>query len=144
LTLYLIKRLELAIRAIMDDSLRSYGLTTPQYTALSVLRGRGGLSSAQLARRSFVRPQTMHQMVLSLEERGVIARRRDPENRRVLLIDLTPAGSDLLRQCEPLVREIEEQMLAGMPGKQQAAFRRGLEHGYSQLFEIARPGLATE
>jgi DNA-binding MarR family transcriptional regulator len=144
LTLYMVKRLELAVRAIMDDRLRSRGVTTLQYTALSVLRRRAGLSSAQLARRSFVRPQTMHQLVLSLEQRDLIQRRRDPDNRRVLLISLTRTGLSLLRECEPVVREIEEQMLDGMPNDQRTAFRHGLEHGYEELAKVAHAGAPTE
>lgn len=140
----MVKRLELVIRALMDDRLRSRGLTTLQYTALSVLRRRSGLSSAQLARRSFVRPQTMHQMILSLEERDLIERRRDPDNRRVLLISLTSVGRSLLCECEPLVREIEDWMLEGMPDDQRAAFRQGLEHGYAELAKIAHSIDATE
>jgi DNA-binding MarR family transcriptional regulator len=134
----MVKRLEMAIRALMDDRLRSRGLTTLQYTALSVLERRSGLSSAQLARRSFVRPQTMHQMILSLEERELIERRRDPGNRRVLLISLSSIGRSLLRECEPLVREIEVWMLEGMPDDQRMAFRQGLEHGYGELAKIVR------
>jgi DNA-binding MarR family transcriptional regulator len=139
LTLYLVKRLELAIRAVMDDRLRPRGLTTLQYTALSVLRRRSDLSSAQLARRSFVRPQTMHQMILLLEERDLIERRRDPGNRRVLLISLTPAGRALLHECDPVVRAIEAEMVAGMPFDQRAGFRTGLEHGYQGLARLAHP-----
>lgn len=138
--LYLVKQLESAIRAIMDDGLRSFGLTTLQYTALSVLQQRDDLSSAQLARRTFVRPQTMHQMVLSLDERGLIERHRDPGNRRVLLIGLTETGNALLRDCEPLVRDIEQRMLAGMPSNQRTAFRRALVQGCDELSDIARDG----
>ncbi|MDX3586209.1 MarR family winged helix-turn-helix transcriptional regulator [Streptomyces europaeiscabiei] len=89
LTIYLVKQLELAIRSFMDDELRPYGLTAFQYTALTVLQHRGGLSSAQLARRSFVRPQTMHEMVRALEERGLIERARPPDNRRIMEARLT-------------------------------------------------------
>jgi DNA-binding MarR family transcriptional regulator len=144
LTLYMIKRLELAIRAIMDDRLRPRGLTTLQYTALSVLRRRSDLSSAQLARRSFVRPQTMHQMILSLEARDLIQRRRDPHNRRVLLIRLTEVGQELLDECEPAVREIEAEMLGAMPREQREAFRCGLDYGYRELARVGRPGKADE
>lgn len=139
LTLYLVKRLELAIRAVMDDRLRSRGLTTLQYTALSVLRRHNDLSSAQLARRSFVRPQTMHQMILLLEERELIERRRDPSNRKVLLISLTQVGRELLDECDPVVREIEGEMVAGMPSDQRLVFRGGLEHGYQGLARLALP-----
>lgn len=144
LTLYLVKRLELAVRSVMDDRLRSRGLTTVQYTALSVLRRRSGLSSAQLARRSFVRPQTMHQMVLLLEERKLIERRRDPDNRKVLLISLTRLGTALLHECDPIVREIEAALVAEMSWDQRVVFRSGLEYGYQGLARLARPHGASE
>lgn len=133
LTLYLVKRLELAIRARMDDALRPRGLTTLQFTALTALRHRDGLSSAQLARRSFVTPQTMNEMVRWLEGHGHIERRRDPDNRRVLLITLTDAGRALLEQCDPLVEAIEAEMLGAVPAVQHALFRQSLELGYDVL-----------
>ena len=144
LVLYLVKQLELAIRSVMDERLRPHGVTTLQYTALSVLAQRDDLSSAQLARRSFVRPQTMHQMIQALAERGLVERRADPSNRRVLLVGLSEQGRSLLRECEPLVGEIEDRMLAGMPDEQRESFRRALQQGCSQLSDIARPGLAAE
>src|SRR6266540_3672959 len=112
LTLYLVKRLELVIRALMDDALRPLGLTTLQYTALSVLAGRGPLSSAQLARRAFLRPQTMHEMVLTLEKRGLLARERHEGNKRILFATLTGKGRALLAECGPAVQEIECALLA--------------------------------
>ncbi|GHE77344.1 MarR family transcriptional regulator [Amycolatopsis deserti] len=133
LTLYLVKRLELVIRSLMDDALRPFGLTTLQYTALTALRHRNGLSSAQLARRSFVRPQTMHTMVLTLEKYGLIERAEDPANRRVLLATLTERGRQVLDECTPLVRRLEDRMLSGMDETSRAAFRQGLEDGYGML-----------
>jgi DNA-binding MarR family transcriptional regulator len=136
LTLYLVKRLELAIRARMDEALRPHGVTTQQFTALTALRHRDGLSSAQLARRSFVTPQTMNEMVRWLESHGHIARRRDPGNRRVLLITLTQAGRALLDRCDPLIEAIESEMLGAIPSVQHALFRQSLELGYEAC---ARP-----
>jgi DNA-binding MarR family transcriptional regulator len=133
LTLYLVKRLELVIRALLDDALRPLGLTTLQYTALTVLEASGALSSAQLARRSFLRPQTMHEMVLALEKRGLIARTPKPDNKRVLLAGLTDAGRDLLAGCAPAVTELEDALLAGMSPGQRATFREGLQHGVTAL-----------
>ena len=139
LTLYLVKRLELAVRARMDEALRPHGLTTLQFTALAALRARDGLSSAQLARRSFVTPQTMHEMVQWLERHGHITRRRDPNNRRVLLISLTPSGRELLERCDPLVEAIEATMLGAVPEVQHALFRQNLELCCSALGDEA-PG----
>ncbi|MCC9708967.1 MarR family transcriptional regulator [Streptomyces sp. MNU76] len=133
LTIYLVKQLELAIRSFMDEALRPYGLTTFQYTALTVLRHRGGLSSAQLARRSFVRPQTMHEMVRALEERGLIERAHAPGNRRIMEARLTREGEDLLTACAPAVQKLEDQLLLGMPETRRSAFRQGLEDGLASL-----------
>ncbi|ALE73372.1 MULTISPECIES: MarR family transcriptional regulator [unclassified Pseudonocardia] len=140
LTLYLVKRLELAIRARMDEALRPHGLTTLQFTALTALRERDGLSSAQLARRSFVTPQTMNEMVRWLEKHGHVVRRRDPDNRRVLLLTLTTTGRDLLERCDPLVGAIEEEMLGAVPDVQHPLFRQSLELGYTALTD---PGEGT-
>lgn len=138
LTLYLVKRLELVVRSVLDDALRPLGLTTLQYTALSVLQRRGGLSSAQLARRSFLRPQTMHEMVLTLERRGLIARERDPHNRRVLVANLTEEGRKLLDRCESAVRELEDQMMAAFSPGQREIFRESLREGAATLADFAR------
>ncbi|ELP70269.1 MarR family winged helix-turn-helix transcriptional regulator [Streptomyces turgidiscabies] len=133
LTIYLVKQLELAIRSFMDEALRPFRLTTFQYTALTVLQHRGRLSSAQLARRSFVRPQTMHEIVRSLEERGLIERAHAPGNRRIMEARLTREGEDLLAACAPTVQKLEDRLLHGMPDKRRSAFRQGLEDGLASL-----------
>lgn len=132
-TLYLVKRLELAIRARMDEALRPHGLTTLQFTALTALRQRDRLSSAQLARRSFVTPQTMNEMVRWLEDHGHIERHRDPGNRRVLLISLTESGREVLQRCDSLIEAIEHEVLGAIPEVHQPAFRQSLIAGYTAL-----------
>lgn len=133
LALYLVKRLELVIRALLDDALRPMGLTTLQYTALTVLETRGPTSSAQLARRAFLRPQTMHEMVLTLEKRGYIGRTAAEDNKRVLLATLTPEGRGVLARCAPVVRQLEDSLLEGLSPAERAGFRRGLERGFESL-----------
>src|SRR5690348_6939064 len=79
---YLVKRLEMAERARMEEVLRPLGVTLHQYTALSILEARQGLSSAQLARRHVVTPQAMHQLIATMERDRLIERRPDEANRR--------------------------------------------------------------
>jgi len=63
---YLVKELERALRTRIDEVLQPLALTAVQYTALSVLSLHAGMSSAQLARRSFVSPQAANEMVGAL------------------------------------------------------------------------------
>ena len=124
---YLVKRLESAVRQSLDTVLQAHGLTTPQYAALSILRRQPGLSSAQLARRSFVTPQSMQTMVAAFVRAGLVERKPDPEHQRVLRLFLTEAGAGVLARGQEAADQVERRMLAGLPGARVADFTETLE-----------------
>jgi DNA-binding MarR family transcriptional regulator len=101
----------------MAGVLREHGATLAQYAVLTALDEEPGLSNAGLARRAFVTPQTMNQVLQELEQKGWVARHPDPAHARILQADLTPAGRTALRACRLAVDAVEEQMLAPLaPG----------------------------
>jgi DNA-binding MarR family transcriptional regulator len=104
-------RLELALRRSMSEGLASLGVTLPQYTALSVLRDRGALSNAQLARRVLITPQSTIKVIAALEEKGLITRVPDPDHGRILRTLLTPSGQDVLGACDRVAAQVEARML---------------------------------
>jgi len=124
--LYVIKQVELAVRARLDEIVRPAGISTLQYTALTVLERHPDLSSAQLARNSFVTAQSMADMVVALEGRGLIERHRDPQDRRRLVLALTRDGQRLLDRYRAKVAALEVEMLADLTARQAAELRRGL------------------
>ena len=71
---YLLKEVQQDLRKRMDRALVELNLTTPQYSVLSELHGFPGLSNAELARKSFVTPQTMNLIIQNLEARGLVGR----------------------------------------------------------------------
>jgi DNA-binding MarR family transcriptional regulator len=111
---YELKRVQHDLRHGMDEALKGLGVTTPQYAALSVLAEEPGLSNAGLARRSFVTPQTMNQILVRLEAAGLVERRPHPEHGRVLQARLTEEGEKLRRECAKRVDVIEERMVRGL------------------------------
>jgi DNA-binding MarR family transcriptional regulator len=111
--LYLIKQVELAVRQALDDVVATADLTTLQYTALTVLERHPGITSAELARNSFVRAQTMAEMVTYLLGRNLVARERDKSNRKQYLLTLTSEGQRLLGDLYAPVADIESRMLDG-------------------------------
>ncbi|MGA4541962.1 MarR family winged helix-turn-helix transcriptional regulator [Uniformispora flossi] len=133
LLLYAVKQVELAVRAHLDELLRPTGITALQYTALTVLDRRDGLTSAELARNSFVTPQAMRDLVTTLEKRELITRRHDPAHRRRLLIALTPAGQALLSDTRDDVAALEERMLGGLSSAERHAFRDYLNRARTAL-----------
>jgi DNA-binding MarR family transcriptional regulator len=111
--LYLIKQVELAVRQALDEVVAAADLTTLQYTALTVLERHPGITSAELARNSFVRAQTMAEMVTILLGRGLLTRKRDPNNRKQYLLALSREGQQVLDQLYDDVADIESRMLEG-------------------------------
>ena len=124
--LYVIKQVELAIRSRLDDLVRPIGLTALQYTALTVLERHPDLSSAQLARNSFVTAQSMADMVTALRDRGLIERHRDPVDRRRLVLALTAEGRRLLRRYRGKVGALEAKMLSGLTEAEAEQLRESL------------------
>jgi DNA-binding MarR family transcriptional regulator len=133
LLLYLVKQVELAARARLDDIVRPAGLTALQYTALTVLERHDDMTSARLARRSFVTAQSMADMIAILQERGLIERRRDAADRRRLLVALTPAGRALLDSCREQVAGLESAMSAGLTPDEVSGLRRTLRTCHANL-----------
>ena len=88
---YVIARLERAVRKEIGRLVGPRGLSVAQYTTLSILRSRSVLSNAQLARRLWVTPQSMNEVISALERAGLIERVPDAGNRRILRTTLTPA-----------------------------------------------------
>lgn len=109
--LYVAKQLELVSRARLDEVLRPSGVTTLQYTAMTVLERRPHLTQTDLARMSFTRVQSASDLVAGLIRRGLVDRTPDPKNRRRQLLDLTPKGRELLREFDSRVAELETVML---------------------------------
>jgi len=123
---YVIARLERAVRQAVNERVSPYGLTTLQYTTLSVLGRRGGLSNAQLARRSYMTPQSMSEVIEALERKGLIKRKQHPNHRRVLPATLTPMGIKVLEACDEAVASMEQEMLQELTPKARAALYEGL------------------
>lgn len=113
---YVVGRLDRALRRELDRRLEPFGLSWPQYTALSVLRHTSGLSNAQLARRSYVAPQSMHQVIDALERSGYVERAPSAAHRKVLETRLTPSGELELAACDEAINAMEHEMLANVPG----------------------------
>jgi len=131
--LYLVKQVELAARARLDDMFRPIGLTALQYTALTVLERHENMSSAQLARNSFVTAQSMADMVAALESRGLIERHRDDADRRRLAVKLTAEGRGLLDRYRDEVQALEDSMLASLTEDEVTALRAALSICHANL-----------
>jgi len=120
---YAVARLHQRVFAGITERVAPYGLTTLQFTTLSVLSRHGApLSTSQLARRAFMTPQSMSEVIHALERNGLIKRNPHPNHRRTLPATITPKGRRVLAACDEAVSEFEDSMLSGFSEKDRAAF----------------------
>ena len=124
--LYLVGRIDRVVRRAMGEVLKAQGLSVNQYATLSVLDRRSGLSNAQLARRALVSPQSMNEVLLALEQRGLVRRRAHPDHGRILQARLTAKGRALLARCDAEVHQVEARMVSCLSEDEQAALRGAL------------------
>ena len=133
LLIYIVGRIDQGIRQEMRSRLAEWEMSVPEFTALSVLKRRPGLSNAQLARRSLVRPQSMNEILVKLEDRGLVRREVDPGHARILRAALTDDGAELLAAAEPAVGAIQERLFADVPESQREAMIEGLRSAMAKL-----------
>jgi DNA-binding MarR family transcriptional regulator len=106
-TMYLLNQANQAVRSQLEAALRDLQMTGIQYTILSIIDQHAGISSAELSRRFFVTAQTMNEIINGLVQRGLIARKEDPANKRILRMKLTAPGRKLHNQCDRIADRIE-------------------------------------
>jgi DNA-binding MarR family transcriptional regulator len=74
-----------------------HGVSPSKLMILSQLMRAGvPLAAVDLARLERLQPQSLTRIIAELETRGLVTRRPSETDRRQVLIDITPAGCDLL------------------------------------------------
>ncbi|HYP43821.1 MAG TPA: MarR family transcriptional regulator [Propionibacteriaceae bacterium] len=105
-----------------SSAFAAHGLETWEFDVLAALRRAGTpyqLSPGQLLKETLVTSGTMTNRVDRLETRGLVAREDHPEDRRGVLVRLTPAG---LRSVDDALSDLliaERQILAQMSPDEQ-------------------------
>lgn len=110
-----------SIAAIDDD------VTLPQFRALVVLDGAvDGLNVGGLANELRIQPSTATRLCDRLVRKGLAVRRIEPDNRREVLIVLTPAGRRLVREVTERRRDEIAVIMAKVPAAQRWAIVEAL------------------
>jgi DNA-binding MarR family transcriptional regulator len=125
-TIYLVKRAETAIRSSLESCLQSLSITPAQYVTLSLLSEQDDQSSAELARKAGITPQSMSETISMLLKKELISRTENPGHRRILSARLTDVGAALLKQCDENVDALEASILGGIPAAELDIFRHTL------------------
>lgn len=102
----------------------SEDLTMSQFRMLLTLNKEGAMKAIELADILCLTPGAITGMTDKLEEHGWVARERSDEDRRVVLIQLTEAGEELVRSIKIKQRETTEAFFKILPAEDIAHLNR--------------------
>ena len=94
--------------------LKRYGISSAQYNVLRILRGAGpkGLSCSGIAERLITVEPDVTRLLMRMEKLGLLLRRRDGDDRRVVTATATKRGLRLLDEVELPLQNLQKQQFA--------------------------------
>lgn len=92
----------------LAETLRPFGVTPTQYNVLRILRGAGarGLSRNEVGNRMVAQVPDATRLLDRMEAMGVLERRRDTEDRRVVTARITAQGLEVLARLDDPVAHL--------------------------------------
>ena len=106
------------------EVLKAEDLSSTQYNVLRILRGAPqGLPCGEIAGRMITRDPDVTRLLDRMEKRGLIARARDNQDRRMVLARLTPEGLKLVDRLDIPVQRMHCNLLGHLGKKRLQALR---------------------
>jgi DNA-binding MarR family transcriptional regulator len=134
-TVLLLRVLQMKAYSRIAEALLELGMTPAQYMVLSIASHHSTWSTAAMARRFMVSPQSMNETIATLESKKLMTRRESPEHRRILHIKLTLAGVRLLAKCDAKIDRVEGEVFGYLSAPELESFREMLGRGIADSKE---------
>ena len=112
-TLLLIKLGRITLHRF-SEALEPFGIRPRHVAALIELRDRGELTQQSLCGQLHLDPTNLVAILNELEQRGLATRRRDPEDRRRHIVEVSSKGIAVLEKVSEVMDEVEEDLLADL------------------------------
>jgi len=113
----------------LEDVLKDAHLSPTQYNVLRILRssGTGGMACHEIGQRMITRDPDMTRLLDRLEDRELISRSRERQDRRVIRVRVSAEGLKLLKELDEPVRTMHRRQLSHLGDKRLRLLVRLLE-----------------
>jgi DNA-binding MarR family transcriptional regulator len=102
------------------EALAPFGVRPRHVAALIELRDRGELTQQSLCGQLHLDPTNLVAILNELEQRGYATRRRDPDDRRRHLVEVSKKGIAVIDKVSEVMDGVEEELLSGLePGERE-------------------------
>ena len=123
----LIKRARRQLTNAMRDHLEPLGTSLHTIQVLKRTTGEQELNQLELARQAEMEPAALCRLLNDMEDDRLIARRRDPDDNRRVLVTATAAGEALIGRTQPAVLAGIEAVVSRLTRQEQGELARLLE-----------------
>jgi DNA-binding MarR family transcriptional regulator len=96
------------------EALEPYGIRPRHVAALIELRDGGEITQQSLCGQMHIDPTNLVEILNDLEQRGYAARRRDPEDRRRHLVEVSKKGIAVIEKVSEVMDGVEDDLLDGL------------------------------
>lgn len=102
-----------AFSSYSEAFVRQYDLTPAQFDVIATLGNTLGMSMGDIGDKTLITKGTLTGVVDRLEKKGLVTREVPPENRRSVIVKLTPSGTQLFEQAFPAhIHDIQQHLEA--------------------------------
>ena len=133
---YLLNRAGARIATAFNDEVRPLGATLQIWRVLAALREQDGRRMGDLSDTTSIEVSTLTRLVDNMEKKGLVARQRDPEDARAVVLNVTPAGRRLTARILPIAERYEAVALAGFSAGEAEILKAALRRLYANMDEL--------
>ena len=133
--IYLVSMAQHTLRTHLQNLFSKEGMkiTPPQATLLFVLQERDGRIMSELGQIIGVDNSAITGLVDRLEKAALVIRKLNPEDRRSLLIYITPGGRKEVKKAEAIIRRVNESIKAGFSARDMDTFKKILNSFFEKF-----------
>jgi DNA-binding MarR family transcriptional regulator len=123
---YLLARLGVAFKTQAMDRAAASGFELYDYSVLAILGEGDRATQATIADALTLDPSRLVALLDSLEERGMVVRQRDPQDRRRHVVSITDTGRRELTRVRAVVQRLEDEFFAPLDRESREALHEML------------------
>jgi DNA-binding MarR family transcriptional regulator len=124
---HLFRRMHQISTAIFAEECAKAGLTSVQFAALTAIRENPDVDATRVSSLIAFDRSTLGNVLERLEAKGWILRSFSPQDKRIKVLRLSPAGSDVLDAMKPAVRRVQKRLLEPLAPRERTEMMRMLE-----------------
>jgi DNA-binding MarR family transcriptional regulator len=135
---YLLNRAGSRIATAFSEEVRPLGATLQMWRVLAALREKDGRRMGDLSATTSIEVSTLSRLVDAMERKGLVARRRDSEDARAVVLHATAAGRRLTTRLLPIAERYETVALAGFNFAEAQVLKAALRRLYANMDGLNR------